>query len=473
MKKLQYSKYFVSALIIACILVLAIVPLLRSDNSYSGEEAYLHLRMAENQEGLFDKLSYGGRFAPYSLGLASVLSFNPNIFGYGLPLILGVLSFLLFLGLLKEFKVENKLASLILILSPGFLFLFTTLNKLIIPVFLTLLGFYLMFRKSKLNLLTIPVFAIIPLFNIMVSIISLFLVFLLIQFKLKNKRGLFYIILPITIIISGLYLGYIARNTTFERLMFEIGKQGINGKLQQIFSEMGGNYGLSIFGSILAIFGMINNWKNKYQDLFVFFSVFSLIILMMFRIEAIIFLNFFIVVFAAKGFNAFFKARWESKNLRFFILLTLICGIIFASVAQTSKIVNSLPNEAINDGLEYLEDLPFGIVFSDHSRGYWINYAGKANVMDDNFIFAPNVNERWEDSQELFYTRDWKIAKKIIDKYNIKYIWIDKDMQEKIWDNEEEGLLFLLEYSTSFKKIYDNKDVYIDQAVQIWEIQEE
>lgn len=472
MKKQQYSKYYVSALIIVCILVLAIVPLLRIDNSYSGQEAYLHLRMADNS-GLFDKLSYGGRVAPYALGLPSILSFNPEILGKGLPLILGILSFLLFLGLLKDFKVEKKLSALILILSPGFLFLFTTLNKMIIPVFLTLLGFYLILRKGKLSLLAIPVFAIMPFFNIVSTLISLFLAFLLVQFKLKNKRWLFYTLLPITIITTSLFLGYILKNATFERLMFEIGKQGINGKLQEIFSEMGGSYGLSIFTSILAIFGIINNWKIKYKDLFVFFSVFSLIILMMFRIEAIIFLNFFIVVFAAKGFKAFLKVRWESKNLRFFILLTFICGIVFAFVAQSDKIVNNLPNKAINDGLEYLERLPQGTVFSDYSRGHWISYAGKANVMDDNFIFAPNVNERWTDSQELFYTRDWKVAKEIIDKYNIKYVWIDKDMQEQIWENDEEGLLFLLQYSNSFKKVYDNKDVYKNQAVQIWKVQEE
>ncbi|MBU2589911.1 MAG: hypothetical protein KKA65_01365 [Nanoarchaeota archaeon] len=473
MKKQQYTKYYVSALIIACILVLSIVPLLRLDNSFSGTEAYLHLRMAEN-EGMFDELSYGGRFALYSLGLPSILSLNPDLLGYVLPLVLGVLSFLLFLGLLKEFNIETKsLAAIILILSPSFLGLFTTLNKLIIPIFLTLFGFYLIFRKSRLHLLAIPVFAIMPFFNIVISLMSLFLAFLLVNFKLKNKRWLFYILLPITIITTSLFLGYIFKNTTFERLMFEIGKSGINGKLQDIFSEMGGRYGLSIFASILAIFGMINNWKNKYKELFIFFSVFSLIILMMFRIEAIILLNFFIAVFAAKGFKAFLNARWESKNLRFFILLTFICGIVFASMAQGSRIVNSLPNEAINDALKFLDNLPDGTVFSHYSRGFWISYAGKSNVMDDNFMFAPNVNERWKDSQELFYTRDWKIAKGIIDKYNIKYVWIDNYLQEEIWEGDDEGLLFLLEYSNSLKKIYDNKDVYIEQAVQIWKVQEE
>ena len=48
---------------------------------------------------------------------------------------------------------------------------------------------------------------------------------------------------------------------------------------------------------------------------------------------------------------------------------------------------------------------------------------------------------------------------------DIKYIWVDKDMAEQLWNSQDEGLAFLLKYSSStFKKLYD------EDGVQIWEV---
>ncbi len=473
MKKRKYTRYYVSIAIVLAVFLLSIVPLLRTNHSFAGEEAYMLLRMAENQ-GFYDALSFGGRFAPYALGTASILKPNPELLGYALPFIAGMLCLLLFLGILKKFEIKERgLAIILFVLSPSFIYLFGTLNQLLMPVVIVLLAFFVMLRDGKISYLSVPLFAILPFFNFIVTLIALFMAFLLVHFKLKGKSAVFYSSLGLTLLTGLGFLGYIYKNAGFESLLFTYGKTGINGAVQRLFAEMGGKYGLSIFGSILAIFGIINNWKKKYKDLFVFFSVFALFILMLFRVEAIIFMNLFIAVFAAKGFTYFLNARWEAKNLRFFIILTFICGILFITAAEENRIIDENPNLAMIEGMEFLEKLPSGTVFSDYSRGFWINYAGKTNVMDSNFKFAPDVNERWKDSQTLFFTRDWKTAKSIIEKYEIKYVWIDEMLKQKIWNDEVEGLLFLAKYGKNLKKVYDNTDMHEEMGVRIWEFQEE
>ena len=103
-----------------------------------------------------------------------------------------------------------------------------------------------------------------------------------------------------------------------------------------------------------------------------------------------------------------------------------------------------------------------GVVFSYYANGVLINsVANKKNLMDSNFFYSPDLKERYYDSNELLFTRDIENATKIINKYNIQYIFIDKDMEEKLWGGEEEGLLFLLKYSKNFYTIYHNNSTRI------------
>lgn len=85
--------------------------------------------------------------------------------------------------------------------------------------------------------------------------------------------------------------------------------------------------------------------------------------------------------------------------------------------------------------------------------------------MDTEYAFAPDAGQRWKDIQKLFHTRDEKEAFEIIDKYNIKYIWIDNYFKNQIWSYNEDGLLFILKYSPSFKLIYNQDNVMIWKVI--------
>ncbi|MFH1229151.1 MAG: hypothetical protein V1678_01865, partial [Candidatus Aenigmatarchaeota archaeon] len=167
---------------------------------------------------------------------------------------------------------------------------------------------------------------------------------------------------------------------------------------------------------------------------------------------------------AAYGTVYLMKMNWQSKTIKNFTILILVCGLLFSGISQANRLTRAEPNADTLAALKFLKAQDPGVVFSDHSRGFWINYAHKENVMDDNFAFAPNLNERWADTQKLLYTRSLKDATEIIKKYNIQYIWIDDDMKKNIWTYEEEGLLFVIKYSPDFTPVYDK------QGITIWRV---
>ena len=180
--------------------------------------------------------------------------------------------------------------------------------------------------------------------------------------------------------------------------------------------------------------------------------------------HAIFFMNFFISILAAYALMALARKGWESKTLKNFTMLVMVCGLIFSSVSFMNRHITEEPSKGIVQAMEIFKENDEGVAFSHYTRGYWLEYAGKKTVMDENFAFAQNVNERWQDSENLFKTRSLDEAMEVIDKYNIRYIWIDNELRDEIWSRKEEGLQFLLEYSKNFKKVYST-----DQ-VEIWEV---
>ena len=141
--------------------------------------------------------------------------------------------------------------------------------------------------------------------------------------------------------------------------------------------------------------------------------------------------------------------------------------MIFSALSYAKQTADSLPNKDIVEGLSLIEtDSDQKTVFSHYSNGYWINYlAKKPNVMDISFAYAPNLQRSYEDSQNLFYSRDLKNSTEILERYDIGYIFITPEMKEgKVWHEDEEGLLFLLEFSKNFRMVYAQK------GVEVWEI---
>ncbi|MBT4175123.1 hypothetical protein HOC80_00385 [archaeon] len=466
MKKQKSMKKYVNiGLILACIIVLLIVPAIRWSNgdSFVGEEPFLFLRLAEDV-GLTDNLSYSGRFAAYDWGVPLAMSFAPSILIYLLPFIFGLLSFIIFGLILKKLEISRKVRNmslLLFLLSPCFVYLFSFTNALFLPLFICLLTFYLFMKKS---LWTIPLVLILPLFNVILCASLLIVLFFYMQYNEKKSQNHFILLLLLGVITSILYYGY---------FIFSAGWPGSFGgfsfdPFKRMVFDLGSSFGLGIFVITLAAIGILVSWKNKYENKFLVASLVFLSIFSYLKQDVLVLLNLFIVVIGGYGLYHMLRIkRWNNDTLKKFVLIIIMCGVAFSCLAQFNNLIEEGPNEGVVKALEFLEKQEQGVVFSDYTRGIWINSAGQPNVMDSQYKFAPEVNERYEDSTNFFYTRDVENASLFIEKYDIKYVWVDEELKEEIWDYDTQGLLFLLEYTNQFNKIYYR------EGVEIWEVTKE
>ena len=463
MNKQLFTKWYVKYVLLAlCGIILLIIPFLKTGQV--GTEPFLIERLSQDIS-LYDGHSFSGRFAAYSWGTPLLFNVVPDILLNFLPFILGILTFVLFALILKDLTKDIDvfyISLLLLTLSPSFIYLFSFSNFSFVPVFLALAAFFL-FTKEKLQWLTIPILLILPLFSIVITSSLLLVLFCYAFFWKKDKKILFMILLFLALLVGSLYYGFILYNTgTPAKVILE--KTNPFGFFQNVIFELGSNFGIGLFLIILAIAGAISYWSEKYNNLFLFFSTAFLLGFAMIRQEALLLLNFVLVYLAALGMNGLFKQKWASKRFKQFVLFILILGVVFSGSSQLIRINDSQPGPEIIKGLEFLEQQEKGVVFSHYSRGVWINSVGHRNVADENSLFVENLDQRFEDVNALFYSRELENSMALINKYRIDYIWIDEGFKDEIWSYDTEGMLFILQYTKDFNKIYD------EEGVEIWKI---
>jgi len=469
-KKQKSIKYTVNLkaiifLMVLAAIILSIVPLVRP-NILIGSEPYYHLRLAESPFAKYDELSYSGRFRLFSawpLVLFSISKiFNTSLLFTSkiLPPILGIFSALIFYFILRKTEPNPLIqfvASFILIISPSFVYLFTISNSHTMPVFIGLLSFLLILNNRRilasLLILTLPFFG---------ATHALIAGILLLIYVLKEKK-LFYLPVLFLLILVSLYPVLLLGFPETVRI-------GNQSTLTQLISDLGASFGISIFALILAGVGLLKLWEKKYKHIFFYVILILLIIIMFFQIKTIFYLNLFLAYLATLGLVKLMEVKWESETIQHFLLLILFLGLFFSTISFTTTLTKIEPNEEIIEGLLYLKSItkPTDTILSHRSRGHWITaIAKRKNVIDENYIYAPDVNQRYADLQKFYSLRDEKEALKILKKYSVTYIWLDKAAKNLIWDKPNQGISFLLEFSDKIKKIYKHNNI------EIWEIRAE
>jgi hypothetical protein len=463
MKMQPFTKPYVKvAIVLLGIAILLVVMLYRTD--YIGTEAYNNLRLAENPN-MIDSLSFGGRIATYSWGTPLLLSPAPLTLAFMLPILFGVLSILLLSGILNNFQATKKgknIALLFYVVSPAFIYTFSSPNNLFAPFFLAMLAFYLITRE-KFKLLSLPIMLILPTFSVVISTATIILLFFYSFLYNKKTKRIVVAALILTVLSSLIYYGgllYIA-GSAGQTLQEDVSEFQL---FSNIFFDLGSTYGLGLFLFILACVGIATQWKNKYENLFLFFSIATLSLATLFRQELLLLLNIFIIIFAAIGFKKMNQFRWSSRDFKKFALFLVILGVSFSAISQINNLIEAEPTQEITEALTFLSTQEQGVVFSHWTRGVWIASTGHKNVMDENYLYIQDLSIREEDTDTLFYSRSLVEIEPILNRYDINYIWIDKEMKEMIWEHENEGLLFVAEYTKDFKKIYET------DKVEIWRI---
>ncbi len=462
MRKIDKKKALV-IVFLAAILFLSLSYLKILKNPYLiGAEPYYHLRIMEtmDEEGFVfnDELVFGER--PYIFNLAHYLFFKifPKIIVRILPFLLGIATVYLFYKILEKLKVKQNLRLVITLLfvsSPVFIYAFASFNRYFIIVFLLTLAFFLLLKNKIIY--SILLVCLIPLFNI--EIVPIALLLLIIYFVSNKKLKLCLKSCGSLILVSLIYYFLVFRFRFPQRLTFI----DIN-LLKNLISDFGSFYGFSAFLLILALIGSYVLWSKKKEYLTLYITTLLLFLSSFYFGFVNIFLNFFFSFFAAIGLISLIKRRWEYKIVKNATILLIVCGLLFSTNSFVNRVIESEPDNTQVKSLEYLALFPKGTVLSHYKNGFLIEYFAKKQViMDENFYYFYELNERYNDTNTIFYSRNLEYTKTLLDKYNISYIWIGKEMKSGlIWDKKDQGLLFLFRNEETFKNIYSY------QGIEIW-----
>lgn len=440
-----------------------------------GTEPYYHAGLAEQilESGSLKEiareydLTYVKRtkvFTPYHFMLAGLaLMTGVALASQLLPIIFGFLTVLVFYLILEQLEVEQYkryIVLLLLAISPAFIYTYTFSNPHGAAIFFTLLAFYFFIKPKKMNLFfSLLSLTVVSLFSIFNSILAIFVI-LIYVFNSRKKEKWF---------LASVFVLFVVSIIKFSDIYYNYLYSPDLQVFRTLISDLGGITGFGIFIFILAILGAVFYWKEK-KIWYVFYIISAVLLASLSYMgnSTNLYLNFFVVIAASAGFLRLHNMRWKLRSVRNLTILVMICGLLFSTVSYMNVIVRLEPNQAVIDSLDWLEQNsePGSIVLSHYTNGYWIEEIAERPVLVDEYAtnkYKPKFLYKVADS--IFYSRNLKQAKEILANYDIKYIWINPGMRSGlVWEEENQGLLFLLRDTETFKKAYSR------DGIEIWQV---
>jgi hypothetical protein len=451
-----------------------------------GQETYYHLNQANNYlDGELSILALN----PLE-GLIVLTEYLPNneiqevliqeILFLILPIVLGLLSTILYLILSEKLEIngiKNFMFMIILIISPSFMYSFSTLSNISMIIFLIILGLFLLSsNKKSLQVIAILPLALVTLFDVFSTIMMLLTIsfFYLVWLKdrkynesdKKNNRKsvkakkedldrktfndkLFKILLIIITILT------ISFKVLLNKALYSVPIM-INNFWTNIISDFGGLSGVSVFVVISSILGIYVFLKEK--NTFFFLAVLLLIIPSYFyNNNCIIYLNITLAFLAAQAIYWLLERNWSVKEIKNFTIWLLLLGMLFSTLTYIDRIPEYQPSQETILSLEWLEgyisqddfDYNFVVLTLPQNNDY-VEYIVELETFTNSYIITDNV----------FSTTYPNKLFPILDNNNIKYIYIDPETQERYVD--QQGLIFALR-NEKFKLIHSEEDY------EIWE----
>lgn len=441
-----------------------------------GDNSFYNLRMAES----LDKSSGIDAFIvpsqpiilnPYNylIGFFGILGINTTIASLIFGFVSGITTLILFYLILKRFNLHLQhsfFSLLFLILSPIFIYTFTTFNKYSPIILLQVLGFFLLTKPQTKYFSLLP-YLILPFFGMFHALIGFGIV--LVYEALINKKYL----LPSLVFLITAAITLFYNLPLYLKYGFDIPTIYTQNILQWYMSDLGASMGFGLFALVLFVFGVIATWEEKYTKryVYVYLLLLSLFVLSYFFHDYTIYLNMVLIIFAGNGFIYLARMKWEQNFIKNFAVLILVLGILFSGVSCINRLALSYPTPVYMDAMKWLssqapEDI---VVLSHYSNSHLIQGEAKRKVLlDSNIGRIENADIFINVTNNLFYSRSLKETIALMEQYNIGYIFIDNRMKQGlVWSRDEEGLLFLLENSSRFEKVYENSET------EIWMVKKE
>ncbi|MEK6964471.1 MAG: hypothetical protein AABX70_08690 [Nanoarchaeota archaeon] len=447
------KKMHVPLLIGFALLVLLLPLILRFFAHYPlshSSEAYAHLRISSliQERGLIQHdpfLNQPYTFNLYDYLLAALSYLFPSAWiSILLPLALGVgaiLFFYLFLCRLTFSRDHSLLISLLVVLSPAYIYTFTTLTSLSLLLFLTLLGFYLFLRAKTYSAYFSWSLLVLIHWSGFIALCAL-LAWYLYLYQRNKMQTLLYVFSLGFLVWIFLVMIY--------PFSFQSELSPFNLWARFYVTDFGATLGYSFITLILSFFYLIHHRDKKPFFLFLIF-LFSVISLPSRLLFALV-----LTMGAGAYILNLIERPWCVLLLKQLTLILIACLFLFANLSYTNRLIHSAPEAAAEQVLLKLSlDKP-GLVLSPPDQLDFVSYFAqkKAITLYDNLT----------DLNQVYYSQRLDITKKTLNQYQIRYILLTPSMiNGGVWKEPDQGLLLLLHFSESFIKRYA-----ID-GIEIWE----
>ncbi|MBT3721199.1 hypothetical protein HN789_03625 [archaeon] len=367
-----------------------------------------------------------------------------------LPFIVSILNILILYLILRQIlknDSERFFVLLLFIMSPIFIFVHGTLNNIYFSLTLILLSVFLILKEKHF----FSVFVFLGAFWVNQNYVFLILIILTIFLERNMVKNSFFPYISIVFLI-GLFTTFNNYNTYLNLHLI----------ITDFISDFGAQIGFGVFSLILFSIGILLSWKQKAKHRIFYFCMVSLFFMSLFDKDTLIFLNIFISLYGGFALYYIYKRKWSSENLKNYVIILIMCGLIFTSGSYIKKISDSGPFESEYISLKWLSNLAPGKVLSDYKFGHFIHSISNFDVYSDTNYYLYSDKSRINYYTKIFQSRNLEEIINFLENNNIKYIWINQEMKNSIWETEEQGILLILKNSKHFTKIYDYE-------VEIWE----
>jgi len=481
-------KKYIKILILIFILALTFRLYFAFQTPNLNHDAYYHLRQVNSikETGLpifKDSLSYKGRtslFNPiyhYLLSLFSliipstiVLKLIPNIFA----------SFLVIINFLIAQKITlNKNTSLFCAFISAFIPIFITetfntasIYSLVIPLTFLSIYFFMNIYKKKYILYFLITASFLTLLHPYASLLIIGLIIYIVSLnleQLKPRKQETESVLFLT------FLSILVNLIIYKKAFLKHGPYVIwqnipTAIISLYFAHTNVLEAIIKIGLIPIIFGVyviykyIFKQKNKKIYLLAGLAL-ACFFLVWFRLLqpniAFMFLGTILVILFAQGYQSFFRylkttklTKHKNKFIFLFVLIFIITSIIPSAYFAYAEI-RKAPTEKDIQAFKWLknnteENTTIAVSLEE---GHILNaISERKNIIDTNFLLAPNPAERFRDLRTIYHSRYKTNAISALNKYNIKYIlvsdsaksefniqklnYLDEDCFELVFDNK-------------------------------------
>ncbi|MFA5797140.1 MAG: hypothetical protein WC916_03845 [Candidatus Woesearchaeota archaeon] len=441
----------IGAIILGAVLLL-LIPLamraLQGNYTIAGGESYHQLWLFEGRQGanqFIDPMT--GTSMPINI-IHFVSSSSPLLF-IGVMTFLGALTLILFTLLLREHAISTKNSIIILLLlatSPIFIYLFSGITIYAFSIVLTLLAFLLLSRK--LTFFGIIPLIILPFVDFYWALFTLLILIVYMVGTGSTPKSFTYALL---FLVSAIIASFIGNATIGHDLFTDLVFSG-----SSIITDIGADPGFSFSMIILSIVGLVLLWERGLRNVFVYAIIGLFIFGAFFNNLIRIYLGFILVIYAGFAFSYLKKRKWSIQLIKKTTLLLILCAILFSTLFYVTKIIRSEPTSEFIDATQFIatQSQPGEVVFTTPENAYLVTYYTKLETFI-NPVRAEREPLRLVLFENITVSRTLEYTQSVFTQNHVRYIFIDQSFEDYL--NGKNGLIFLMQTSQSFVKVYENE----------------